>query len=43
MEKENERIEVADGGFVDWIAKMTGNRKERCLISGLGIDRMLLL
>ena len=43
MEKENEIIEVADGGFVDWIAKMTGNRKERCLISGLGIDRMLLL
>ncbi len=42
MEKENEIIEVADGGFVDWIDKMTGNRKARCLISGLGIDRMLL-
>ncbi|KPU45804.1 hypothetical protein OXPF_05930 [Oxobacter pfennigii] len=43
MEKDNETVEIGDGGFVDWIAKMTGNKKERCLISGLGIDRMLLL
>lgn len=42
MEKETETIEIGDGGFVDWIAKMTGNRKARCLISGLGMDRMLL-
>lgn len=42
MEKESELIEVADGGFVDWIAKMTGHRKARCLISGLGMDRLLL-
>jgi hypothetical protein len=42
MEKKNETVEIGDGGFVDWIAKMTGNKKARCLISGLGMDRMLL-
>lgn len=40
--KDQEKIEIGDGGFVDWIAKMTSNHKMRCLISGLGIDRMLL-
>ncbi|NLB91278.1 MAG: hypothetical protein GX786_08700 [Clostridiales bacterium] len=34
-------IEVGDGGFVDWISQMTGNKKQRCLISALGIDRLL--
>jgi hypothetical protein len=43
IEKDNEKVEVGDGGFVDWIAKMISNKKERCLISGLGMDRMLLL
>lgn len=43
MEKDNEKIEIGDGGFVDWIAKMISNRKARCLISGVGMDRILLL
>ena len=43
MEKENDTIEIGDGGFVDWIQRMTGNKKERCLISGIGMDRLLLL
>lgn len=43
MEKDSEIIEIGDGGFVDWIAKMTSNKKERCLISGVGLDRMLML
>ncbi len=43
VEKDNEKIEIGDGGFVDWIAKMVSNKKMRCLISGIGIDRMLLL
>ncbi|MCL2564658.1 MAG: hypothetical protein FWE24_02460 [Defluviitaleaceae bacterium] len=43
MEKENEKIEIGDGGFVDWISKMTNRKKERCLISGIGLDRLLLL
>jgi len=42
MEKEHERIEVGDGGFVDWTQQMTGNKKERCLISGIGLDRLLI-
>ncbi len=33
--------EVADGGFVDWSQKLLGNRKERMLISGLGVERLL--
>ncbi len=33
-------LEVGDGGFVDWTGKLLGNRKERLLISGYGIDRM---
>jgi hypothetical protein len=35
-------LEVGDGGFVDWTAKLLGNRKERLLISGYGIDRIAL-
>lgn len=43
VEKNGASIEVGDGGFVDWIQCMTGNKKERTLISGIGIDRLLLL
>jgi hypothetical protein len=43
METEHEKVEIGDGGFVDWIARMLSNSKARCLISGIGIDRMLLL
>ncbi|MFC8229451.1 hypothetical protein [Streptomyces sp. NPDC057287] len=32
--------EVGDGGFVDWSQLLTGNRKERLLISGFGVDRL---
>jgi hypothetical protein len=32
--------EIGDGGFTDWTAKLTGNNKERLLISGLGLDRL---
>jgi hypothetical protein len=34
------QLEVGDGGFVDWSQLLTGNRKERLLISGFGIDRL---
>jgi hypothetical protein len=34
------RFEVADGGFVDWTQRLLGNRKERLLTSGIGIDRL---
>jgi len=32
--------EVGDGGFTNWTARLTANRKERLLISGVGIDRL---
>jgi hypothetical protein len=33
-------VEAGDGGFVDWTGQLLGNRKERLLISGYGIDRI---
>jgi len=42
MHKGGDAVEIGDGGFVDWIQRMTGNKKERCLISGIGLDRLLL-
>jgi hypothetical protein len=35
-------LEVGDGGFVDWTAKLLGNQKERLLISGYGLDRIAM-
>lgn len=40
--KDGEKIELCDGGFVDWISQMTGSKKERCLITGIGIDRFIV-
>lgn len=34
--------EVADGGPVDWTGQLLGNRKERLMISGMGLDRLAL-
>ncbi|GAA3672937.1 hypothetical protein GCM10022267_69710 [Lentzea roselyniae] len=36
-------VEIGDGGFVDWTQRLTGNRKERLLITGLGVDRLATL
>lgn len=33
-------VEVGDGGFVDWSQHLVGSRKERLLITGLGVDRL---
>lgn len=35
-------VEIGDGGFVDWTQRLLGNRKERLLISGVGIDRLAM-
>ena len=35
--------EVGDGGFTDWTARLTASAKERLLISGVGIDRVVAL
>jgi hypothetical protein len=32
--------EIGDGGFTDWTAQLLGNRKERLLVSGYGVDRL---
>lgn len=40
---ESGPIEISDGGFTDWTASLLGNRKERLLISGHGLDRLALL
>jgi len=35
----DERVwEIADGGFLDWTQQLLGNRKERLLISGFGLE-----
>ncbi|MFD5827798.1 hypothetical protein [Lentzea sp. NPDC060358] len=36
-------VEIGDGGFVDWTQRLTGNRKERLLITGIGVDRFATL
>lgn len=46
--KVNARIngeleELGEGGFTDWTQKLTTSKKERLLISGLGIDRLASL
>ncbi|MCI4065316.1 hypothetical protein MRQ36_23195 [Micromonospora sp. R77] len=33
-------LEVGDGGFTDWTARLTGDAKERCLISCLATERL---
>lgn len=35
--------EVGDGGFTDWTAQLTANNRERLLITGIGIDRLVSL
>lgn len=34
------RLDVGDGGFTGWTAKMLSDRKERLCISGMGVDRL---
>ena len=33
-----QEIDIADGGYTDWTQRLSGNRKERFLISGLGLE-----
>lgn len=32
---------IGDGGFVDWTKQLLGSKKERLLISAIGLDRLL--
>ena len=38
-----DEVEVGDGGFTDWTARLTGDRKRRLLVAGLGVDRIATL
>jgi hypothetical protein len=40
--REGSEIEIGDGGMTDWTQKLISDRKERLLISGLGVDRLCL-
>jgi hypothetical protein len=35
-------LETSDGGVVDWTQRLVGSAKERCFISGMGLDRVAL-
>jgi hypothetical protein len=36
-------LEIADGGFTDWTQRLSSNRKERFLISGVGVELLFKL
>jgi hypothetical protein len=36
-------FETSDGGVVDWTQRLVGSAKERCFISGIGVDRLALV
>lgn len=36
-------VELSDGGCVGWTQKLLSSRKERCFISGTGVDRLALM
>ena len=38
-----EEVEIGDGGCTDWTAQLTGDRKRRLLVAGLGLDRIAAL
>ncbi len=33
-------LEIGDGGFTTWTAALTGNGKERCLVSCIATERL---
>ncbi|KSU85427.1 hypothetical protein GA0061096_1669 [Fictibacillus enclensis] len=37
-----EEHNIGDGGFVDWSQKLLGSKKQRLIISAIGLDRLLL-
>ena len=43
VDTQSETIEVGDGGFVDWMARLLNNGKERLMTSGLSLERLAML
>ena len=42
LRSDDEPLEVADGGFVNWTQQLLASRKERLLIGGIGVERLTL-
>ena len=38
LDLDGDRINLADGGFVDWMQQMLSNKKLRMMISGIGLE-----
>lgn len=36
-----ETLQIGDGGFVDWSQRLLGNKKERMMISAIGMERLI--
>ena len=43
VEIAGERVELGDGGLVDWIQPLVGSKKERLMTSGLSLERIAAL
>jgi len=39
--RDKTRIPVGEGGFTDWTQQLTGNKKQRLLICGIGLDLLI--
>ncbi|TFE25958.1 hypothetical protein [Cohnella luojiensis] len=36
-----QELPIGDGGFVDWTQQLLGNKRERLMISAIGLDRLI--
>jgi hypothetical protein len=41
VELAGQRLSVADGGTVDWTQRLLSHRRERLLVSGIGLERLV--
>ncbi len=41
LHPDGRRLELVDGGWVDWTQKLLGSAKERLVISGIGSERLV--
>jgi hypothetical protein len=41
IEHKGQEMNMGDGGFVDWGAKLTSNNKERMFTSGIGVELLI--
>ena len=40
VHRDTDRFPLGDGGFTDWVAKLTSSRKERCFVGALGTEAL---